>query len=280
MARQLLRKPCFYSLVFSCCFLAPAYAREGDRVERPRQPTAVSWVNPSLPEGPGLEHHVIDSESLGHEVGYVVWTPPGYEGSDKRYPVVYFLHGFGGNESQDAAAFSQWMSRGADLGWTPETVVVFPNGGRSGYRGGVEKMILDELIPRVDSLYRTRAGGGSRAVVGFSMGGMGAMRLSLLHPTVFCAAGSWGGGFRRGGEEALESLRRNATALKQGGFDCLLVNGDQDNPDAYEDLVLEMKRLGVSSRVVVLPETPHKLGRYYELNGEDMVRFLGAKLRQ
>ena len=67
----------------------------------------ISWVNPKLPAGPGLSHHVLASKALGHDVGYVVWLPSGYEDkADQRYPVIYFLHGAGGNESADAAGFS------------------------------------------------------------------------------------------------------------------------------------------------------------------------------
>ena len=41
----------------------------------------VSWVNPKLPGGPGLTHHVLESKAMGHAVGYVVWTPKDYDAS-------------------------------------------------------------------------------------------------------------------------------------------------------------------------------------------------------
>ena len=118
--------------------------RRADAQQRP----SVSWVNPKLPEGgKGLEHRVMLSKALGHEVGYVVWTPPDYDASGKtRYPVVYFLHGMGGNESADAGGFSSLLARGIREGAIEPCLCVFPNGGRSGYAGDVEKMIVDELI--------------------------------------------------------------------------------------------------------------------------------------
>jgi len=67
----------------------------------------IKWVNPQLPEVKGLTHKVLASKSLGHDVGYAVWTPPAYNANDaRRYPVVYFLHGAGGSEASDAGGFS------------------------------------------------------------------------------------------------------------------------------------------------------------------------------
>ena len=71
---------------------------------RRRARRKISWVNPKLPPGPGLSHHVLESKAMGHDVGYVVWVPPDYDAkADRRYPVIYFLHGAGGNESSDSA---------------------------------------------------------------------------------------------------------------------------------------------------------------------------------
>ena len=93
---------------------------------------------------------------MGHDVGYVVWTPPDYSTKvSTRYPVIYFLHGAGGNESADAAGFSSWVARAIGDGSLPPVLCVFPNGGMSGYRGEVEKMITEELIPTIDKDYRT-----------------------------------------------------------------------------------------------------------------------------
>ena len=65
-----------------------------------RQRPPISWVKRDLPNGPGLTHKVLASKAMGHDVGYVVWTPADYDSSGKtRYPVIYFLHGMGGSES-------------------------------------------------------------------------------------------------------------------------------------------------------------------------------------
>jgi len=239
----------------------------------------VSWVNPKLPAGPGLSHHILDSKAMGHAVGYVVWTPEGYDASGKtKYPVIYFLHGMGGNESADAGGFSSRLAKGIRDGHMSPVICVFPNGGRSGYRGDVERMIVEELVPLIDRNYPTRAETKSRAVAGFSMGGAGAVRLSLLHPDLFCAAGSWGGGMGRGGDELLAAVEKNSETLRRDGYAALLINGDQDRPEAYKSLAERLAQLDLEHQVVVLPNTPHNLGLYYERAGDTMIKFLGRRL--
>lgn len=240
----------------------------------------VSWVNPKLPAGPGLTHHILESRAMGHAVGYVVWTPRDFDASGKtRYPVIYFLHGMGGNESADSGGFSGLVARGMREGKLPPLICVFPNGGRSGYRGDVERMIVEELIPLIDKSYPTRAETRSRAVAGFSMGGAGAVQLSIMHPDLFCVAGSWGGGMWREAEAVLAGAVRNADTLRKNGYGVLLVNGDKDRPDAYLSLVEKLSSLKIEHEVKVLADTPHNLGLYYERAGETMIQFLGSRLK-
>lgn len=237
--------------------------------------TAVTTQTPSL-SGPGLSHHVLASKALGQDVGYVVWTPPGYKATMK-YPVIYYLHGVTGNESSDAPDFTDYLARAMAKGEIPPVIAVFPNGGLSFYRGGVESMIIDELIPLVDATYATKASADSRAVVGFSMGGIGAVRLSVTHPDLFIAASSWGGGARAELEPVLE---KNAALLKKRGFAMLLINGSKDRPDAFKPLAAKCAALGVAAAVVTLPNVTHDLGSYYQQSNDQVMKFLGDRLRK
>ena len=242
---------------------------------RSQTPPAVTWVNPQLPKGPGLQHHVLKSDALEGEVGYVVWTPPHYDAA-RKYPVVYFLHGSGGTESADAAGFSGWVSKGIEKGLLPPVLVVFPNGGMSGYRGAVEKMIVSELIPLIDRTYPTLAQAQSRAVVGFSMGGAGAVRLSVLHPELFAAAASMGG---RAGGEVDAAAEKQAPLLKQRQVGFLLINGEKDSPKAFQVLAKTFAAAGVEHQTVIQPNLGHNLGLYYEQSFEQLMPFLGAHLK-
>ncbi len=262
-------------LVFTANFtLTPILVANADTrsdgtasLKQPRDREPVSWVNSDLPSGAGLEHFVLVSEALGHDVGYVVFTPEGYMADgDEPYPVVYFLHGMGGTEASDSGGFSGLLARGIREGTLPPVICVFPNGGRSGYMGDVETMIVDELIPLIDAEYVTDVT--RRAVAGFSMGGQGAVRLSVLHPELFCACGSWGGGMWRGEEEMLAAANDHAATLRENHFAALLINGDQDRPDAFASMADVLAEHDIACEVQVLPDTPHNLGLYYERGGE------------
>lgn len=240
----------------------------------------ITWVNPTLPAGPGLSHHVLASEAMGHDVGYVVWVPPGYdEKADRRYPVIYFLHGTGGNESADAAGFSGHVAEAIRKGILPPVLCVFPNGGMSGYRGEVESMIVKELIPQVDRSFRTLAKPGARAVAGFSMGGSGAMRLAIAHPDLFSAAASWGGGPRPGNAALADAATAHAEALKKNGVAFLQIKGDRDRPEGNREFANHLDGLGIANELVILKDTDHNLGLYYERSAEPMMRFLARHIR-
>jgi endo-1,4-beta-xylanase len=240
----------------------------------PAEATPISWVNPKLPAGPGLTHYVLASKALGHDVGYVVWKPAGFDAT-KKYPVLYFLHGSGGTESADAAGFSGWVARGIAKGLVPPVIVVFPNGGLSGYRGDVDTMIVDELIPLIDRTQPTLGTGAARLVAGFSMGGAGAARLSLLHPNLFAAAASLGG---REVTDLEPVAEKNAAVLKLQNFALMVFNGDRDHASDFKELAQKLEAGGVPCHIVIHPDLDHNLGRYYELSCESMLRFLGAHL--
>ena len=261
-----------------------AAARSATPAPRQRR-RQIKWVNPDIPQTPGLSHRVISSDALGHDVGYVVWTPPEFDDSGStRYPVIYFLHGAGGSEKSDSAGFSSRVSKAIRAGKFPPTICVFPNGGLSGYRGKVESMIVKELIPLIDKSYPTKSQAAGRAVCGFSMGGAGSVHLSIRHPELFCAAGSWGGAlsFRGRGDESplLQTVKEHVDKLKENRFALLTVNGDDDRPNAFMPLEHLLTSLEISHRLVVLEDTNHNLGKYYERAGDTMLKFLAEQLNR
>jgi S-formylglutathione hydrolase FrmB len=125
-------------------------------------------------------------------VGYSILLPPGYESETRRYPVIYFLHGAGGNENGSAAAVAPGALQAMKAGTIPPIILVFPNGGVTTWYANsvdlslpIETMIIDELIPHVDGAYRTIAAREGRAISGMSMGGFGALVLGLKHASLF-----------------------------------------------------------------------------------------------
>src|SRR5438128_11412693 len=104
----------------------------------------VRWNNPDGPRAPGLEHGSFRSPSMEVEVGYNVWLPPGYAEGQRRYPVIYFLHGAGGNENSDGGGFSAMIARAIEAKQMPPVLCVFPNGGMSGYADHPDEKVMGE----------------------------------------------------------------------------------------------------------------------------------------
>lgn len=173
---------------------------------------------PSQPQ-PLLQHHSFASALLKTEVGYSIYLPPGYaEQTSRRYPVVYWLHGRGQNESCDQfpAAIVQEGIRQHIL---PPLIIVYPSGGQfSMYcdsadgRWPVESMLVRELIPHIDATWRTEAARESRAIQGMSMGGFGALRLALKYPRLFSSVAAFAAGLRT--EEEMREAARAETFEK------------------------------------------------------------------
>ena len=146
-----------------------------------------------------LEGNLVE-ESPDLSVG--VFLPPGYDKqSNKRYPVVYWLHGFSGWKNttgkagwdQDAViAISKLIKSGA----VKPMIIVMPDGtnrfGGSFYTnsfttGNWEDFIAYELPDYIDENYRTIPAPESRGIAGHSMGGYGAIKIAMKHPDIFSA---------------------------------------------------------------------------------------------
>ena len=151
------------------------------------------WVASSVPELPaGVTHHTYRSESMKRDVGFSIYLPPGYAADKERhYPVIYHLHGAGGNETRSVYS-AKVLHEGILAGRLPEIIMVFPNGGRSTMyqdsgdgRFMAETTVVKELIPYIDSNYRTIADRKARCIEGFSMGGRGSTHLAMKYPELF-----------------------------------------------------------------------------------------------
>lgn len=130
----------------------------------------------------------------------VIYLPPSYSTTKNRYPVVYFLPGFGDPMSLYLDGTYQGFKLQAAMdsligaGVIKEMIVVVINGrnslGGSFYvdspvTGNWETFIAAGIVTFIDSHYRTILWQGSRAIAGHSMGGYGAINLGLRHPDIF-----------------------------------------------------------------------------------------------
>lgn len=184
-------------LVFTLLLIAvssPLSAQKAKGKSKSNQTnTEDMWVTAPVPElPPGVTHHTFPSASMQRDVGYCIYLPPGYTADkERRYPVIYHLHGAGGNETRSVYSASV-LHEGILAGKLPEIIMVFPNGGRSTMyqdsgdgRFMAETMMIKELIPHIDQTYRTIADRKARCIEGFSMGGRGSTNLAMKYPQMF-----------------------------------------------------------------------------------------------
>jgi S-formylglutathione hydrolase FrmB len=135
------------------------------------------------------------SASLGRDVSVAVQLPPSYAAGDRRYPVLYVVHGLFENHSfwerRGLAAILDGLWASKDV---PELVVVAIDGGNSffvnGKAGRYEDLVTGDLISYTEANYRIVPGRDGRALLGVSMGGYAALRIALSHPTLFRAVGA------------------------------------------------------------------------------------------
>lgn len=234
----------------------------------------VVWVNrPGTPRE-NTDHLVLKSRQMLHKVGVSVHLPGDYAATDERYPVIYFLHGVGGNEVSDVEGVMSFLQPLLTEHQLPQPIVVFPNGGLSQYQGRVEPMIVKELIPYIDKHYRTLASTESRLVAGFSMGGAGAIRLAIRHPQTFGGALSWAGGMWDKDVALLEAAATNAPTLKSHGFHVLMINGEHDRPHVFAALEEVFNQHSVSNQRVVLEGQEHEFSSYLENSRGLVAEFL------
>lgn len=140
-----------------------------------------------------IECRSMASRILGHDVRYCAILPPGYDSSKtRRYPVLYFLHGLGGNAEflVDSGGWNLvedlWQRNqiGEFLIVTPDADTSFYINSHDGHVR-YEDFFIHEFIPFIDRTYRVSVNRGSRGIEGISMGGYGALHIAFRHPELF-----------------------------------------------------------------------------------------------
>lgn len=167
--------------------------------QKPPQSSSTSVVEFVKVHGKGLEGN-LEGDSTDRDVA--VLLPPSYgTAKNRRYPVVYMLHGFADKMGKWFGQEKSWISLPeivdrANAAGAGEIIVVMPDAytryGGSMYSTSVttgdwEGYIASELVTYIDTHYRTLARADSRGIAGHSLGGYGALRIGIRHPDVFSA---------------------------------------------------------------------------------------------
>ena len=219
----------------------------------------------NVPHG-NVQKIIFHSPSTNSERVAYVYTPAGYEkstvgkkGKENRYPVLYLQHGWGEDETA-------WSNQGhANLildnliaeGKIKPFIIVMTYGMTNECKFGrmhefdwteFQKVLMDELVPYVDSHFRTIPDRQHRAMAGLSMGGMETRMATLARPEVF---GYWG--LFSGGIYEPKDLQGKETP-KHIFISC----GSKENPDRVKQAVETLKAAGYNATSHVSEGTAHE----------------------
>ena len=188
-----------------------------------------------------------------------VYTPPTYGKDKKKYPVLYLQHGWGEDETA-------WSNQGhANLimdnliaeGKIEPFIIVMTYGMTNDVKFGhikeftakeFETVLVDELIPYIDSNFRTQADKKHRAMAGLSMGGFETKLITLRRPEVFNYYGLLSGGTYAPGD--IKDKNQVASIF----ISC----GSKENPDSVTKAVNDLKATGFKATSFVSPDTAHE----------------------
>jgi endo-1,4-beta-xylanase len=264
------------------------------------------WVNqPSTAyEDVQIQHKTFRSQSMGADVGYCIYLPPDYEKSErtgKRYPVVYYLHGGRPGSELKSVGLSVFIEKAIRSNRIPPMIYVFINGGPMSHydypqieNGQGESVFIEELIPHIDSAYRTIASRKGRGIEGFSQGGRGTTRIMFRHPELFCSAAPGGGGFATEkkisendghesdrvvfaeGYNAYDTARLYASSEKQKQYPLRILIHVGTKGFNYENNLEYMKflnQVGIKFEKLVVQDVPHSAHKIYERQGDALMKF-------
>lgn len=161
---------------------------------------AISFLLPvfaAAQEATIFDSLLVHSRILNMDRKYSVYLPPGYQSSERSYPVLYLLHG-GGVDNRgwvQQGEIGQITDLAISTGAATQMVIVMPDAytQRRGYYENKENwryedFFFQELMPYVENKYRIRKEKHFRAISGFSIGGKAAFTYALHHPELFAAS--------------------------------------------------------------------------------------------
>ncbi len=253
-------------------------------------------AKPSLPAS--VRHATFKSPTMGIEVGYYIYLPPGYESGSQRYPVVFHLHGGRPGGETKSVKLASYVDAAVTAGKIPPTIYVFPNGGPFSWydmpemkHGMGESVFVKETIPHIDATYRTWGTREGRALEGYSQGGRGTTRIMFKHPELFLSVAPGGSGYateqRIQQNEGFESETLRFMPLGYNTWDLAKAFADRQQRPELEMLIWDgsecfnyeanvaysayLKRLGIEHRLLIIDGVGHTATGSYDKNGDDIM---------
>jgi enterochelin esterase-like enzyme len=222
--------------------------------------------------GKVMDNLSLKSKILNMDRKYAVYLPPDYETSQRSYPVLYLLHGYGDDQTG-------WVQFGEVLhiadeainsGKATPMIIVMPDANTShiGYVNTIkgdwqyEDFFFQELMPYVEKTYRIKGDKRYRAIAGLSMGGEGTFIYALHHPELFSSACPLSAAT---GPKSIDEMK-NYRLWTSGD------NISDSDKEAY------FKKYSVLSLISNIPDDQKKAVRWYIDCGDDDFLYEGNSL--
>jgi enterochelin esterase-like enzyme len=224
----------------------------------------------SVPHGQ-LREVFFPSPSTKTDRRAFIYTPPGYDKDfETRYPVLYLQHGWGENEygwgSQGFAGLimDNLIAEGKTKPFIIAMTYGMTNDVRPGGIGGFdikhfETVLVDELIPYVDSNFRTLTDQPNRAMAGLSMGGMETKTITLKHLDKFSHIGLFSGGSISAEDVQKTEGFKEKVKLVFVSYGSKEVGGDRPRRGGDPAAATQaLKDLGINAHYYISPDTAHE----------------------
>lgn len=234
-----------------------------------RQSTVERWQ--------GVLEYSFFSQSRQQEIFFTIYTPPGYDQSEARYPVLYFLHGSQGSHILFWNAISRevpaangdagaWLSQLIEAGELPPFIVAAPRRPDGAWDAANEVLVTQEFMAAIDANWRTIPNRNGRSLAGFSLGAAGTMRYAALHPDLYCNAMPLA---ESGVDDAASLWQQNSTAVLESGLEVALVAGEIDTRAVNASTAVDqlLTELNIPHQLRIVPEVPHNFGQLYNQIG-------------
>jgi len=223
----------------------------------------------------------------GENLRYRVYIPPCYVETQRRFPVVYLLHGLSYREQQwEEIGAINALDQGIRLGALPPMILVMPYFGTLGQvnsfppEQSYETHILDELMPAVESQFCTWDDREYRAIGGISRGGFWAYSIGFRHPDVFGAVGGHSA-FFPSDLRAVPSLfnpleiAQNSSLLPEADLRMYLDNGAADSAGPSQQALSDrLKERSIPHQYIINPIGDHS-NDYWSSHVTEYLSFYG-----
>ena len=277
-------------------------------------PKGFSWVNPGSQKfvssvSKKISHRTFTSASMGIDVGYYLYLPPGYdqpENKQRRYPVVYNLHGGRPGGEYKMTSIHRYVDAAIRAGKIEPVIYVFPNGGPMSWynypqfdNGRGEDVFIKETIPHIDKQFRSISRREGRGLQGYSQGGRGTTRIMFKYPELFGSTAPGGAGFAAektiqendgaesefikfaSGYNAWDLAKKYADRKSAPSLRPLIWVGSKEaNYKPNLNFMNYLDQLGVPYQKLVAPEIGHNAGGIYEIRGDVILEFHDANFKR